>query len=48
VEYIWVGAAERDRYGSVSFAETPGVEAVFEEGRVTVYRVDQDRLGGAE
>lgn len=44
VDYIWVGAAERDRYGSVSFAETPGVEPVFDEGRVTIYRVDHDRL----
>jgi YYY domain-containing protein len=48
VEYIWVGAAERDRYGSVSFAESPGVEPVFEEGRVTIYRVDHDRLASAE
>jgi YYY domain-containing protein len=44
VEYVWVGNAERERYGEVSFAETPGVEPVFEEGRVTIYRVDQNRL----
>jgi YYY domain-containing protein len=47
VEYVWVGSAERDRYGSVSFAETPGVEPVFDQGRVRIYAVDHERLSAA-
>jgi YYY domain-containing protein len=47
VEYVWVGPAERARYGNVSFAGVEGLTPVFERGTVTVYRVDADRLGVA-
>jgi YYY domain-containing protein len=39
VEYIWVGPAERARYGSVSFAGVEGVERFYETESVTIYRV---------
>ncbi len=44
VRYIWVGAAERARYGSVSFAGIAGVDPVVETESVTLYRVDQAEL----
>ncbi|MFB6107544.1 MAG: DUF2298 domain-containing protein [Haloplanus sp.] len=47
VAYVWVGPAERDRYGQVSFDGLTGVEPVFQQGTVTIYRVDRDRLGVA-
>ena len=45
VRYVWVGEAERARYGSVSFAGIAGVESVVETERVTLYAVDQRELG---
>jgi YYY domain-containing protein len=44
VQYVWVGPAERARYGEVSFGATPGVEPVQEVGAVRIYRVDQSAL----
>ncbi len=45
VRYVWVGTAERARYGkNVSFADVPGVEQVFHSGDVTIYRVHQNKL----
>ena len=46
VEYVWVGRAERNRYGMsrVDFGRISGVEAVVQEDGVTVYRVDQSAL----
>ncbi|EJN60583.1 DUF2298 domain-containing protein [Halogranum rubrum] len=41
VEYVWVGPAERARYGdTLSISERPGVEVAYETEAVTVYRVD--------
>jgi YYY domain-containing protein len=40
VDYVWVGPAERARYGEVSFAGIPELTPVFENGTVTIYRVD--------
>jgi YYY domain-containing protein len=44
VDYVWVGPAERDRYGSVSFAAVAGVDPVYKSETVTLYRVDQSKL----
>ncbi|MFB6160167.1 MAG: DUF2298 domain-containing protein [Haloferacaceae archaeon] len=44
VRYVWVGAAERARYGNVSFAGVAGVEPVVRTRTVTLYRVDQAAL----
>ncbi|MFD1566674.1 DUF2298 domain-containing protein [Halolamina litorea] len=46
VQYVWVGAAERGRYGGelVNFNERPGYEPVFVQGNVVVYEVDRDEL----
>ncbi|MFB6097166.1 MAG: DUF2298 domain-containing protein [Haloferacaceae archaeon] len=44
VQYVWVGGAERARYGEMSFEGMPGVEPVVRTDAVTVYRVDQARL----
>ena len=41
VRYVWVGPAERDRYGTVSFARVEGVRPWIETESVTVYRVDR-------
>lgn len=42
VRYVWVGTAERERYGQsiVQFGEIPSVEAVVVTDSVVVYRVD--------
>jgi YYY domain-containing protein len=45
VRYVWVGEAERARYGSVSFAGIAGVDPIVETGDVTLYAVDQRDLG---
>ncbi|MFB6101590.1 MAG: DUF2298 domain-containing protein [Haloplanus sp.] len=45
VDYVWVGPAERARYGSVSFDGVTGLTPVFESETVTIYRVDSGRLG---
>jgi YYY domain-containing protein len=47
VDYVWVGPAERARYGAVEFGGVAGLTPVFEEGSVRIYRVDRDRLGVA-
>jgi YYY domain-containing protein len=46
VRYVWVGPAERARYGeaAATVGETPGVEFVREIGSVRIYRVDQTGL----
>ncbi|MFB6221728.1 MAG: DUF2298 domain-containing protein, partial [Halolamina sp.] len=46
VEYVWVGTAERARYGNdlVAFGERDGYEVVFENEAVTVYRVEESEL----
>ncbi|WP_248897382.1 DUF2298 domain-containing protein [Haloplanus halobius] len=44
VDYVWVGPAERARYGNVSFDGVAGLTPVFENGVVTIYRVDEERL----
>jgi YYY domain-containing protein len=47
VEYIWVGPAEQLRYDEITVSELEGVEVAYEEGSVTVYRVDTEALPGA-
>ncbi|GAB6861541.1 DUF2298 domain-containing protein [Haloplanus litoreus] len=47
VDYVWVGPAERARYGSVGFDGVSGLTPVFENEAVTIYRVDADELGAA-
>mgnify|MGYP000622155342 CR=1 FL=1 len=47
VAYVWVGPAERARYGSVSFGGVEGVTPVFDTETVTIYRVDEDELSAA-
>jgi YYY domain-containing protein len=47
IEYVWVGPAERARYGSVTFAGVEGLTPVFENEAVTIYRVDEEELGVA-
>lgn len=44
VRYAYVDPVERERYGNVSFTDVNGVAAAFENDRVTVCRVDTDRL----
>jgi len=44
VDYVWVGEAERARYGDVSFDRVAGVEPVVETETVTLYAVDEDAL----
>jgi YYY domain-containing protein len=44
VDYVWVGEAERARYGDVSFDRIDGVEPVVETETVTLYAVDRDAL----
>lgn len=50
VSYVWVGQAERNRYGMsrVDFDRIAGVEPVVEENGVTLYRVDRSKLPGDE
>jgi len=47
VAYVWVGPAERARYGDVSFAGVEGLTPVFQNEAVTIYRVDEAELGVA-
>lgn len=46
VRYVWVGPAERARYGDnlTAFEQIPGVEAVVQTPTVTVYEVRHDEL----
>jgi YYY domain-containing protein len=46
VRYIWVGPAERDRYGEVSFQGLDGLTVAERTETVTLYRVDQSQLDG--
>jgi YYY domain-containing protein len=51
VRYVYVGPAERARYGTITVAEVPGVSVAETfsyrgERTVTVYRVDQTELAG--
>ncbi|WP_435076941.1 DUF2298 domain-containing protein [Halococcus sp. AFM35] len=49
VEYIYVGPTERERYGDiVPFAELRGVSVAFREDNVTIYEVNQERLGAPD
>ena len=45
VDYVWVGPAERARYGSVTFDGLEGVTVAFENEAVTIYRVEEPRVG---
>jgi YYY domain-containing protein len=48
VEYVWVGPAERARYGeAVTVDELPGVRQVHQSGTVTVYEVRPAALPGS-
>lgn len=46
VDYVWVGTAERNRYGSdlVNFNERAGYEPVFVEENVVIYEVRESEL----
>jgi len=44
VRYIYIGPAERARYGGITVNRLDGVTPVHRSGSVTVYRVDQSRL----
>jgi YYY domain-containing protein len=47
VDYVWVGSAERSRYGDglVNFSDRPGYEPVFVDGDVVVYEVTESEVG---
>lgn len=49
VDYVWVGPPERDRYrGDLrDFMGMDATSVAFQNGQVTVYAVDHDRLDGA-
>ncbi|MDH5021460.1 DUF2298 domain-containing protein [Halobacterium rubrum] len=47
VEYVWVGPLERERYDVADVGADPGIEAVYENDAVTIYRVTGDDLAGA-
>ncbi|WP_224332457.1 DUF2298 domain-containing protein [Haloprofundus halobius] len=44
VQYIWVGPAERDRYGDTSVGDVSGVSVAYRTETVTIYEVDHDEL----
>lgn len=44
VQYIWVGPLERDEYDVGDIGSDPGIERVYENDAVTIYRVDHDEL----
>ena len=44
VRYVYVGPAERERYGEVSFAGLAGVSVAHQSGEATVYGVEQSAL----
>ena len=49
VSYIYVGPAEREAYGTRDFAaQSPAITVAYENPAVTIYRVDQSALGGAD
>jgi uncharacterized membrane protein len=48
VDYVWVGPAERARYGdALAVGEGPGLRAVHQSGSVTIYEVRPGELGGS-
>jgi YYY domain-containing protein len=46
VQYIYVGPAERNRYGTLTVADHPVLSVAQEFRAVTIYRVDQSALEG--
>ncbi|WP_224447472.1 DUF2298 domain-containing protein [Haloprofundus salilacus] len=46
VRYVWVGPAERDRYGETSVGDVPGVSVAYRTETVTIYEVNHDELPG--
>ncbi|MFB6253736.1 MAG: DUF2298 domain-containing protein [Halobacteriaceae archaeon] len=44
VQYIYVGPIERKRYGTVEFADEPGISIAFQNDVVTIYAVNQSAL----
>jgi len=44
VQYVYLGPAERARYGGPTFADVDGVTVAQESDAATIYRVDHDRL----
>jgi uncharacterized membrane protein len=44
VQYVYVGPAERARYGNVSFTDEDGIHVAFQAGNVTIYEVDRSAL----
>jgi YYY domain-containing protein len=42
VSYVYIGPAERARYGAITVDEVPGVTVAKEFQNVTVYRVEED------
>jgi len=44
VRYIYVGPAERAKYGQISVEQVQGVEPIHRSGRVTIYQVDDQQL----
>jgi len=47
VQYVWVGPLERDSYDVADLGADPGIEPVYENDAVTIYRVTHDELAGA-
>lgn len=45
VDYVYVGPVECRAYAGVSFRGIDGVEVAYRSGSVTIYSVDQGRLG---
>jgi YYY domain-containing protein len=48
VQYIYVGPAERAKYGDPTFAGVPGVSVAKQWPEVIIYRVDQSALGDGQ
>ncbi|MFB6269712.1 MAG: DUF2298 domain-containing protein, partial [Halobacterium sp.] len=44
VQYVWVGPLEREKYDVAQMGDDPGIEAVYQNEQVTIYRVDHDAL----
>jgi len=44
VQYVYVGPAERSKYGTITVDALTGVEPVHQSGGVTIYEVDQATL----
>ncbi|KTG09755.1 hypothetical protein AUR64_08960 [Haloprofundus marisrubri] len=48
VQYIWVGPAERERYGETSVGDVSGVSVAYQTETVTIYEVNHDELPGSD